>query len=584
MLPGALALPRAVWAPPRLPLPAPGLRAGASGRVSPPKLRGPPRAAAGHWHPWVQPGGMWIPRRWVLPGLPVQWRCWTPVCDWIPMQPPHAAPPGVGLCAEGAELCAEGAWPGRGGGPGSTWAPIKAAAEAAGLSRGSSPAPAASPAPAMPQSLRLPARAALLGRCLPEPGPPRAAPAAAARRPRGLAEMPGPSAAAFAYQLLCRGGLRRLHELQVEGRARYGPVWKASFGPLLTVHVAEAALVEQVLRQEGPRPVRSHLSSWKDYRACRGHACGLLTAEGEEWQRMRSLLGRHLLRPRAAEAYAGALDAVVADLLQRLQRQRDRHPQHLIPDVAAEFYKFGLEGISSVLFGSRLGCLEQEVPRDTETFIRSINTMFVMTLLTMAMPRALHRLFPGPWRTFCEAWDYLFAFAKGHVDRRVAEAAERLSRGDAVQGNYLTYHLAREKVPMKVIYGNVTELLLAGVDTISSTLSWSLYELARHPGVQAELHREVAAALGDGGAPAARLARMPLLKAVVKETLRLYPVIPANARVISDRDIRVGDYVIPRKILQRFEVQPEPGGRPVKPMTRTLLVPETDINLRFLSR
>uniref|UniRef100_A0A8C6ZMY1 Methyltransferase 1, tRNA methylguanosine n=1 Tax=Nothoprocta perdicaria TaxID=30464 RepID=A0A8C6ZMY1_NOTPE len=375
-------------------------------------------------------------------------------------------------------------------------------------------------------------------------------------------------------------------------------------------------------------------------------------SEGEEWQRLRSLLGRHLLRPRAAQAYAGALDAVVTDLLRRLQRQRDRHPQHLVPDVATEFYKFGLEGISSVLFGSRLGCLEPEVPRDTETFIRSINTMFVMTLLTMAMPRALHRLFPKPWRTFCEAWDYMFAFAKGHVDRRVAEAAERLSRGDAAPAPFLTDQLAREKVPMKVIYGNVTELLLAGVDTISSTLSWSLYELARHPGVQAALHREIAAAAGDGAAAPspAQLARMPLLKAVVKETLRLYPVIPGNGRVIADRDIRVGDYVIPRKtlitlchyatsrdgrlfpapeafrperwlrraparhpfaslpfgvgkrscvgrrlaeleihlalaqILRCFEVQPEPGGRPVQPMTRTLLVPAADINLRFLSR
>ena len=75
-------------------------------------------------------------------------------------------------------------------------------------------------------------------------------------------------------------------------------------------------------------------------------------------------------------------------------------------------------GISSVLFASRLGCLEQEVPRDTETFIRSINTMFVMTLLTMAMPKVLHRLFPKPWQTFCEAWDYMFAFGEGTLRGR----------------------------------------------------------------------------------------------------------------------------------------------------------------------
>ncbi|NXX15225.1 CP27B protein, partial [Podargus strigoides] len=105
--------------------------------------------------------------------------------------------------------------------------------------------------------------------------------------------------------------------------------------------------------------------------------------EGEEWQRLRRLLGRLLLRPSVAQGYAGPVAAVVGDLLRRLQCQRDRHPQHLVPDIATEFYKFGLEGISAVLFASRLGCLEPEVPRDTETFIRCLHTMFGLTLLTM---------------------------------------------------------------------------------------------------------------------------------------------------------------------------------------------------------
>lgn len=55
-------------------------------------------------------------------------------------------------------------------------------------------------------------------------------------------------------------------------------MWKASFGPILTVHVADPALIEQVLRQEGQHPMRSDLSSWKDYRKLRGHHYGLLTA------------------------------------------------------------------------------------------------------------------------------------------------------------------------------------------------------------------------------------------------------------------------------------------------------------------
>nr|XP_056720845.1 25-hydroxyvitamin D-1 alpha hydroxylase, mitochondrial isoform X2 [Euleptes europaea] len=505
----------------------------------------------------------------------------------------------------------------------------------------------------MSQTIKLASKASLLARCFPESWaePVLKSHPRAVKTHKTLAEMPGPSTLSFFTDLFCKKGLSRLHELQIESKAKYGPIWKASFGPILTVNVADPSLIEQVLRQEGKHPIRSDLSSWKDYRVSRGHSYGLLTAEGEEWQKIRSILGKHMLKPKEVEAYTGTLNEVVSDLIGRLEHQRNLHEQHVVKDVAGEFYKFGLEGISSVLFESRIGCLEPKVPKETETFISSINTMFVMTLLTMAMPKILHRIFPKPWQKFCESWDYMFAFAKGHIDKRMAEVSERISRGEKVEGKYLTYYLAQEKLSMKSIYGNVTELLLAGVDTISSTLSWSLYELSRHPQVQADLYKEIMGVMKGNPIPtAAEVAKMPLLKAVMKETLRLYPVIPGNARVISDRDIQVGDYLVPKKtlislcqyatsrdekyfsnpnsfqperwlhkedshhpyasipfgfgkrscvgrriaelevylamarILMRFEVKPAQEGHAVKPMTRTLLVPEKEISLQFLSR
>lgn len=69
-------------------------------------------------------------------------------------------------------------------------------------------------------------------------------------------------------------------------------------------------------------------------------------------------------------------------------------------------------GIAAVLLGSRLGCLEAEVPPDTETFIRAVGSVFVSTLLIMAMPSWLHRLVPGPWARLCRDWDQMFAFGK----------------------------------------------------------------------------------------------------------------------------------------------------------------------------
>ncbi|NP_001298720.1 25-hydroxyvitamin D-1 alpha hydroxylase, mitochondrial [Danio rerio] len=465
-----------------------------------------------------------------------------------------------------------------------------------------------------------------------------------------LEQMPGPSPARFIRDLFMKRGFSRLHQLQLEGRQKYGPMWKASFGPILTVHVAEPELIQQVLRQEGQHPVRSELSSWKDYRALRGEGYGLLTAEGEEWQCVRSLLSKHMLRPQAVEAYDGALNAVVSDLLQKLKLRSQESSSRIVSDISAEFYRFGLEGISSVLFESRIGCLDAVVPVETERFIQSINTMFVMTLLTMAMPQWLHRLLPKPWDTFCRCWDVMFEFAKGHIDQRLQEEKQKLECGEQLEGRYLTYFLSQAGLPLTSVYSNVTELLLAGVDTISSTLSWSLYELSRHPDVQTALRDEVLSVMKDRSVPqASDVAAMPLLKAVVKEILRLYPVIPANARVIN-KDIEVGGYVIPKntlitlchyatsrdpqqfrdpdsfrpqrwgdrsdrshpyatvpfgvgkrscigrriaelevylalsRILMHFTMEPVRENDTVHPMTRTLLVPERQIDLRFTER
>uniref|UniRef100_A0A8C2WQ48 Cytochrome P450, family 27, subfamily B, polypeptide 1 n=1 Tax=Cyclopterus lumpus TaxID=8103 RepID=A0A8C2WQ48_CYCLU len=435
---------------------------------------------------------------------------------------------------------------------------------------------------------------------------------------RTLDDMPGPSVASFAWDLFARRGLSRLHELQLEGVQRYGPMWKASFGPILTVHVADPALIEQVLRQEGQHPMRSDLSSWKDYRKLRGHNYGLLTSV--DWSYFQKSL-RYCF---------------ISRCILRL-RYISVSPCAVLSHFCIYTFFCSLTGISSVLFESRIGSLDEVVPEETERFIQSINTMFVMTLLTMAMPKWLHQLFPKPWNIFCQCWDYMFEFAKGHIDQRLTAEAEKVARGEEVEGRYLTYFLSRTGLPMKTVYSNITELLLAGVDTISSTMSWSLYELSRHPE-------------GRSIPEAKDVACMPLLKATVKEVLRLYPVIPANARVITERDIQVGGYLIPKntlitlchfatsrdpavfsnpdefqphrwlnkdqahhpyasvpfgvgkrscigrriaelelylalsRILIEFDVKPDPEGISVKPMTRTLLVPENVISLQFIER
>lgn len=51
---------------------------------------------------------------------------------------------------------------------------------------------------------------------------------------------------------------------------------------------------------------------------------------------------------------------------------------------------------------------------------------------------------------------------------------QRVDNHQDVEGEYLTYLLSRTQMSLPDVYGSVTELLLAGVDTVNVTLYQSL--------------------------------------------------------------------------------------------------------------
>lgn len=89
-------------------------------------------------------------------------------------------------------------------------------------------------------------------------------------------------------------------------------------------------------------------------------------SEGEEWQSVRSLLGKHMLRPKAVEAYDKTLNNVVDDLIAKLRHSR--HSQGLITDIASEFYRFGLEGTVSLKYHTSLQGVPEQYHVITLTF------------------------------------------------------------------------------------------------------------------------------------------------------------------------------------------------------------------------
>ncbi|MDQ8157411.1 MAG: cytochrome P450, partial [Gemmatimonadota bacterium] len=91
---------------------------------------------------------------------------------------------------------------------------------------------------------------------------------------------------------------------------------------------------------------------------------------------------------------------------------------------------------------------------------------------------------------------------------------------------------------------------LAGHETSASALTWVFFLLAQRPEVVARIRAEVDAAVGDGPITIEHAKRFPYIKAVFKETMRLYPPITFLPRVAAEettlggRRVRRGTMVL----------------------------------------
>ena len=152
--------------------------------------------------------------------------------------------------------------------------------------------------------------------------------------------------------------------------------------------------------------------------------------------------------------------------------------------------------------------------------------------------RVLQRDFGGfgPWAKLNKC----AAALRRSIDELVAE--KRAQPGEDVLSLLLGAR-DEEGQPLgeQEIYEQLLTFVIAGHETTATTLSWALYELHRNPGLLDELRTQVTA---PGNDTAEALAALPVLRAVIHETLRRHPPLPIVTRRCA-RSFRLGEYELP---------------------------------------
>ncbi|KAL0381573.1 UNVERIFIED_CONTAM: cytochrome [Sesamum angustifolium] len=91
------------------------------------------------------------------------------------------------------------------------------------------------------------------------------------------------------------------------------------------------------------------------------------------------------------------------------------------------------------------------------------------------------------------------------------------------------------------------DLFIAGVDTSATAIEWALSELIRHPQVMKKLQKELETVVGlDHMVEESHLDKLEYLDFVVKETLRLHPVVPLLIPHESMEDCVIDGFHIPK--------------------------------------
>jgi len=149
-----------------------------------------------------------------------------------------------------------------------------------------------------------------------------------------------------------------------------------------------------------------------------------------------------------------------------------------------------------------------------------------------------------------------FRSAQARLDRTVVRLlddrrkSEETSEGGDDLPSLLLAAAQREGWRTTEMRDEAITILLAGHETTATALTWTWYLLARHPEVEAKLHRELEQELGGRAPDANALPRLVYAGMVLSEALRLYP--PAwliGRRALVDYElegytIRAGSIVI----------------------------------------
>lgn len=260
---------------------------------------------------------------------------------------------------------------------------------------------------------------------------------------------------------------------------------------------------------------------------------GLFTSEGAAWKIQRRALAG-LFTPRTVAGFVPGMAAAATTLTDRWSRRGGRG----LVQVDREMTQLTLDGLDRSIFSGGLTSDRAAVHEAQAAYLAAMGAVDPLDLFGAPawLPR-VRRIRARPVKRYFD----------GLVDKIVDDRRALVVADPAAAPRDLLTLLFEARDPESgagltpaVVRDNVLTFLGAGTETTSSALSWALYLLSQDAGARERIEAEVDEILGGRTISADDLPKLVWTRAVIDETLRLYPTAPLIQRMAVDADVLLG--------------------------------------------